>query len=668
VLQSYIQPRAFRVAYGQRSRSASLLSAKPVGRAVPHASIFAGTDEEEFRLGATPDTGLRVGFVRDVRILHTNAGRSVRHPTHSIWGCGFRVCTGCGHAVPEEGLDNNAMPRDFDRHERLTGPGRCNHANSWKFIAPGATTVSDVLAFRIPAAVPAGVEPETVLTTLMLALPEAASRLLGIDPREMDGSIRRLAAPDAWEILLFDVGGGDGGYVQDLHHRGLERELWQRAGGVLDCPRAAENQRGRCRTACVRCLRSFRSEHHERAGRIDRTTARAWLDANQDRLFGELRIAGRRVASAPNLRAELTILSPADTAVIIPAVPGNRDGALDLLDDLRRAAVRNRVKCRALLQDGFVDAAPADAPEGLALRRRLSGMATDIEIRTAGRAAVAGLDPVLIGKGGAWFLPENGHAAAPTADGLRRPWFRLDDPVEAALLSRQFEAVWAEAAPLPADPPAPPAGTVLVEIPEGERAIAGWLWSQVAANSGAGADARAVRVCYTDRYLCNHTYLRNLLDLLTAMPRAAGFSLRLDWLRPQARGIKRNECPARTYDEFVRFAEPNRDFPSDCVGHFERRLREGLGLEETGLASQPVDGRASDVPHHRLLLVRWEAPVGGREGFSLRLDAGMSWAAPAAGAYRAVPLLAANRRYETRGTFAVLRLGLTAEERATIGA
>lgn len=203
-----------------------------------------------------------------------------------VAGNGYALCLRCGRAEEDCALANDdagiadKSPWMVNEHRRLRGrvprkddPGskHCDGPGTGSVrrrLNLGARRKTDVLELRFRDPRDGGkafISPKTT-TSLMVALREAAARLLGTEARELEFMLRgKGEEPRGW---LFDSADGGAGLCSQLREQIIP--LLQRARQVMDCPEE-------CTTACHACLLGYSTQHQ--ADKLDRHAAIEWFDA-----------------------------------------------------------------------------------------------------------------------------------------------------------------------------------------------------------------------------------------------------------------------------------------------------------------------------------------------------------------------------------------------------
>lgn len=301
--QRYLEPAGFAVDVRSKPRNATRGGAFTYGGKPLVSATGAGWQDLP-----NPELG-RYRASSDGWVFHYVRGEFNRD---------YVVCRHCGRTdalVPghEPGQPRSAViPDAFLRHRRLRGgPPRehlCPGAEAtdqygvWRQLALGGSNRTDVfeLALRDPARPNqplGGVDrSKTVATSLAVALREAVSRELGIDPRELGWSVSRAHGRDEGHrvIALYDTADGGAGYsTQAAEHFPA---LLRVAREVLACPK-------RCDKACHACLLSFDTQRV-----VDRLDRRAALEALSDDVLSALELPSEAAAFGEGTSPEFRTL------------------------------------------------------------------------------------------------------------------------------------------------------------------------------------------------------------------------------------------------------------------------------------------------------------------------------------------------------------------------
>ena len=211
--------------------------------------------------------GAAATIVENGELLVWNAGAKDR---------GFAICLRCGYAASEnqqgEGLVD--LPHGFRQHRPLDK----DRKSAWCWKENEAPVLrNEVLAARQrtdylvlhPKKSAGGPMTLAAATTIGHALQQAGARYLEVDPRELGVLTSPLA--DGHLPVLFDNTPGGSGHVLELV---LEnpREVLERALSLLDGEDPVAHD-AICRSACLRCLLSFETQHAYRQGLLDRRAA-----------------------------------------------------------------------------------------------------------------------------------------------------------------------------------------------------------------------------------------------------------------------------------------------------------------------------------------------------------------------------------------------------------
>lgn len=247
----------------------------------------------------------------------------VFHYVRGEYNCDYVVCRHCGWTdalEPGEAVGGEPrigrIPASFMRHRRLRGGKQqdealCPGASApdqygvWKNLALGGSNRTDVFELTLrdpgqPTQPLGGSElSKTVATSIAVALREALSRELGIDPRELGWSVTRAhGVGDGHRVIaLYDTADGGAGYsTQAGEHL---PELLHTVRKVLACP-------SDCDKACHACLLTFDTQRV-----VERLDRRAALKALTDDLLRSLVLPSDAKAFGELTSAEFRTLAEA---------------------------------------------------------------------------------------------------------------------------------------------------------------------------------------------------------------------------------------------------------------------------------------------------------------------------------------------------------------------
>ncbi|GAA1137782.1 hypothetical protein GCM10009651_22290 [Microbacterium natoriense] len=259
------------------------------------AKLFAPGPEEDSAWNSVTDQVQQT--YRREKLIVTNTG-----PENE----GYTYCFVCGRIEPTaspDGIIAAAHKKPFPDADAPDCPGGA----SWKGLVLGTDFFTDVLLVRFKADGPVRLDPQLLSTQVALrtvaeAMTIAATRLLEIEPSELQAEYRPALTPGGAsgreaEVYIYDTLPGGAGFtrrVEELGRDVLEHTLRQ----LEDCPEG-------CDQSCYRCLRSFRNRFEH--GLLDRqlgasllryllygtipTLDAARVDLSTGRLFHDL--AGR---------------------------------------------------------------------------------------------------------------------------------------------------------------------------------------------------------------------------------------------------------------------------------------------------------------------------------------------------------------------------------------
>lgn len=203
----------------------------------------------------------------------------VFHHAAGATGDGFALCLECGRSMPMERTEDGIVrvPESMRDHTRLRrgskkqGTHICSaQPDSFKVqerLWLGGDERTDV--FEVQLAHPATGEwlnDRDTATSIAIALRQALTESLGIDPREVGWATERGAGGNRRSIFLYDATSGGAGYV--AHASRALPTLLGRARSILECT-------NECDRACHACLLAF--DTRDVAERLDRNTGLAFL-------------------------------------------------------------------------------------------------------------------------------------------------------------------------------------------------------------------------------------------------------------------------------------------------------------------------------------------------------------------------------------------------------
>ena len=176
-------------------------------------------------------------------------------------GDGYTYCTSCGRIEPTAMLNsqvNQPHARPFPTHE----DGPCPSDRISKGLTLGTDFVTDVLLISLNVIDPLMLRPgllatETALRSVSESLALAATRLLDLEPGELQAEFRTALTSNGRqgleaEIYLYDTLPGGAGFSRSAGQFGIK--LFETALGIMEqCPE-------RCDRSCYRCLRSYKNK------------------------------------------------------------------------------------------------------------------------------------------------------------------------------------------------------------------------------------------------------------------------------------------------------------------------------------------------------------------------------------------------------------------------
>lgn len=629
--------------------------AAAVGRQAPLACPRCGSGEVRKQLFLEP-----AGFAVDIRARPTNdtstrlfiareppyvsastAWRSLPNPStghvrHDPEGVvvflsrgvgrkGYVLCLRCGRAVEWDGVKSAADA--LHAHRRLRS-GRGTDENPlcpgndqvWAIkpgIALGGAGRTDVveLLLRDPATgVP--LNDMTTATSIAVALREAVSAFLGIDPREILWGVGRGRCPDGatgLSIYLYDSAISGAGFVANVPHN--MEVLLRAARRILDCSR-------QCDGYCHGCLLTFDTQNdveHLDHGRGAAFLCDAFLDALslpvEARLFGD----GSRAELSDIVSAFLSELGPSgatEVRVYTAGAPADWDLAGWALDRQMSRLASSGVKVVLVVPEDAL--AGFEWDEAAALRARAEGAGLELAVGPPGGSRC----------GAGWLLAEVGGVArsvrwATTIPQALVPGEDWGD-VRAGDGQARFVRVVSDAALAPLalrvptalelDRPRPGVyrEVVLRGALDGNLAEVGWkFWARLEGEiDGLSARLRGstplASVVYEDRYVAtplNAAVVRHVLSHLGGcsggIVAGTRVSVRTTWIAPE-------RAASAVFS----------DWPSQS----EHLVVLQALFSDIGVASIDVVGRRGS-PHFREMALAWED---GRR-LIVRLDHGLTF-------------------------------------------
>lgn len=208
---------------------------------------------------------------------------------------GYTYCLKCGKiepsVAPTEKLDH-PHKKPYPDPDRPDCPGN----SICKDLALGTDFITDVLLVRLSVEDPLQLAPQylstqVALRTIAEAMTIAATRLLDIEPTEIQAEYRPALTPGGAagfeaEIYLYDTLPGGAGFTRRIKELGA-KIFYETLRRLEECP-------GRCDQSCYRCIRSFRNRTEHRM--LDRKVGASLL---RHLMYG----------TAPDLDADRVVLS-----------------------------------------------------------------------------------------------------------------------------------------------------------------------------------------------------------------------------------------------------------------------------------------------------------------------------------------------------------------------
>lgn len=661
LVHSYIRPKAFRVDFNEVAKPASILNKKPSSTmARSHVVI-----REQNLIFEKLQDSLEVAYLPEAEIMHINAGKSYRGNAHGLLGYGYNLCLNCGYAI----LSDDYMEDEgrIDAHRRIYGPGDCQCRNVWRNVYIGAKTTSDILVYRIKTErfnnnMPEGANEKQILNTLMAGLIKAASNRLHIEESDISGDIRARYEDGVLthrEIILYDSTSGDAGYIQDINVQNLERQLWlDLAGvdgnkGILKCPHAMEDDNGHCKTACSRCLRSYRNTWMESSGKLHRANTRQWLETNSRYILGDLpENNGMPVRLLDYF--DMLFDGQCDTDIYIPEFSINNSMELiDKLTELRNNNIKRNTSSRVLLGLNNLDGIDHENLHNLAGNLgRISGRENRIEVKLSGDDNQDNTGASwLVKRANAWYLYYGKD------EQLKSPCQRLMNNEDNIRYSGYFDTLWQNASgmeTLPSDRDNGQRDLSMITCDGGKEAGRGYMWDKIKKCIGR-SEQRIRKLIYIDRYFKSIVNLRNLLDILEPMPRTQNFECMV-----VGKEIEYN-CRYKPLQGHMAGCRFQLEFTENDMQTVKDYMAEKLQLGNEDLRlyrhrwlnSNPLN------KHYRIIICYYE---NGKDGFTVRFDQGMDWAEPRDHTDRRIPILDQRRAYVLKDTHVVIRNYLSENE------
>ncbi|MBC8253646.1 MAG: DEAD/DEAH box helicase [Ardenticatenia bacterium] len=179
---------------------------------------------------------------------------------------GFRVCYTCGFAEPAPEQPTGRRRRTSPAHDNPRTEKKCRGSLYTRHLGHEFST--DVLELRFDGLL-ASVSDYEVWLSLLYALLEGASEVLGIRRDDLDGTLYRYNAGIAPALVLYDNVPGGAGHVRRIANelRDVFLAAWKR---VDQCECGEE-------TSCYECLCNFRNQYYH--DQLKRGLARDFLSA-----------------------------------------------------------------------------------------------------------------------------------------------------------------------------------------------------------------------------------------------------------------------------------------------------------------------------------------------------------------------------------------------------
>lgn len=247
-IRAFIEPKSFVTSASEpNGKDPGLVRLKPPP--AQEARLLSASADSEFAPGNVTGTSWACQDAKRGRMFVVNPGK----------GFGFFRCQ-CGKT---EILRSPKQMTELRSQAHRTPYNQECTFSRWSKEDLAHEFQTDVLQLRIdqpipvPHDVPADKVPgwrESFARTLTEAVRLGCARLLGIDQRELCGTLRsRLFG--LLEIVLYDSVAGGAGYCQMLISRLSIRQALEAAVKVLDCP-------DKCSHSCRACLQSYENQIH----------------------------------------------------------------------------------------------------------------------------------------------------------------------------------------------------------------------------------------------------------------------------------------------------------------------------------------------------------------------------------------------------------------------
>jgi hypothetical protein len=205
---------------------------------------------------------------------------------------GYSYCTRCGLIEPTA-LGRSTLASTHPKPYPDEGEQTCPGSAMTRGLVLGTDFISDVLLIAVRVDPPVTLRPgllatDAALRTVSEALTRAATRLLEIEPGELQAEYRPALTDGGRlgleaEIYIYDTLAGGAGFARRVGELG--REVIDAAIEVLEgCP-------ANCDRSCYRCLRSFKNRfEHDLLDRHLGTSLLRYLANDEDPLLADERI------------------------------------------------------------------------------------------------------------------------------------------------------------------------------------------------------------------------------------------------------------------------------------------------------------------------------------------------------------------------------------------
>jgi DEAD/DEAH box helicase domain-containing protein len=221
--------------------------------------LTAGGSQEIKGFGGIDD--LTALFCDASNMLASNSGEAE---------LGFCICTRCGYAESERGVDadGTGLPRSFSEHIPLNRPfGKCWKAGESPVLRNhhlAAMHNTDLLQLDFSGLGVSMQKPAEVIT-LGYALKLAGAEMLELDHRELGVVVTRVGGAKRWGVQIFDTSAGGAGHALELFENG--KQWLTTTMQVMYRDKAHD---ARCETACIRCLLTTGSQLDYEKGNLQR--------------------------------------------------------------------------------------------------------------------------------------------------------------------------------------------------------------------------------------------------------------------------------------------------------------------------------------------------------------------------------------------------------------